>query len=116
MWCLSDRLPWRIALVIGLCAALGVETRCASAPTTRETVQAEQDLDDLEDFIDESDAQPEKKATAKKKVAEVKTTVTNQGAAIESMRSEIEDLSGYRWKFFASAAGNILLAFLWLRK
>ncbi len=32
MWCLSDRLLWRIALVIGLCAALGVETRCRSIP------------------------------------------------------------------------------------
>lgn len=32
MWCLTDRLLWRIALVVGLCAALGVETRCRSIP------------------------------------------------------------------------------------
>ena len=116
MCSLTNHLLWRIALVIGLCAALGVETRCASAPTTRETVQAEQDLDDLDDFIDESDAPPEKKAGAKQKVAEVKKTVTAQGSEIEDLRQDVAGLAGYRWKFFASIGGNILLFFMWVRK
>lgn len=84
-------MKWFILVIL----AAGV-LNCKSAPTTKETVQAVDDLDDVDEFIDESDAPPEKKAAAKEKTANAKTVIVKQGETIVRQAEEIDVLEKWR--------------------
>ena len=101
-------------LALFLCGAGAVN--CKSAPTPKETVQAIEDTDDLEDLIEESNLPPEKKAQGKAKAANVKDTLQKQGETISRQAAEISVLQKYRAYVigFCIAAGMALAAGVWL--
>jgi len=87
----------RLAIVLFVSGFTGLcLTRCASTPTPRETVQAIDDTDDLEDLIEESNLSPEKKSQGKAKAANVKDTLQKQGETITRQAATISALEKYK--------------------
>jgi len=97
--------------IAGLVCALG-SWHCASAPTTKEAEAAVKDVDDLEEWIEESNLPPEKKAAAKEKAANVKAVVTEQGQALVKKDEQIASLQKYKGYVigFMVAAGLAIVA------
>lgn len=100
----------RIAIVLFVSGFTGLTlTRCVSAPTTKETIQAVADTDDLGFLIKSSNLSPANKATAAAKVESVKSTLQKQGETIERQAAEISTLAKYKHYVWAFCIGVVTL-------
>ena len=94
--------------------------RCKSAPTPRETVEAITDVDELEQFLQESDAPAVVKAQGKKLADNVRDVLTRQGDGLAQCLADVENLKIYRALVYGFAAACVvfgaLAAFLFFRR
>ena len=99
----------RAVLVAALLCIVGADTNCRSLPP--KTEKAIETSESLDNDIDASHATPEEKANMKKKNADVRTTVKEQGKDIAKKDVEIKRLEWYEEHFWliVCCIGGIVL-------
>lgn len=99
----------RLLLIVSLLCIFGADTNCTSLPPkTEKAIETSQSLDT---DIDNSDATPEQKKGMKKKNADVRTVVKEQGETITTQTAQIKSLEWYRQTFWqiCLAAGGVVV-------
>ena len=110
----------RAALIVFFVSGFtGLNLKCTTLPAKTEKAIATSES--LDKDIDESDATPPQKATMKKKNAEVRAVVKEQGETITTQGAQIVALEWYKrtfWQICLAAGGALVgaLGLWWLKR